>query len=86
MKRKEVIRLLDEVGDCIVNTSAECKVNGKDFDLRQIQAGIATGIAFASVKLKDDAKYPDSVEKAVSDLCVSALEGYLKFFDKGGDE
>ena len=86
MKRQEVIHLLNEVGYCILNTSTECEVNGKDFDLRQIQAGIATGIAFASVKLKDDAKYPDSVEKAVSDLCVSALEGYLEFFDKGGDE
>lgn len=86
MKRKEVIRLLDEVGYCIVNASAEYKVNGKDFDFRQIQAGIAAGVVFASLKLEDDAEYPDSVKKAVSDLCVSALEGYLKFFDKGGDE
>lgn len=44
MKRKEALRLLDEIGNCVTGISADCKVNGKDFDLSQIQAGLAAGI------------------------------------------
>lgn len=80
MKRKEALRLLDEIGHCVTGISADCKVNGKDFDLSQIQAGLATGIAYAKGKLYDDAEYPDSIKEESSDLCIAALEVYLQFF------
>ena len=80
MKRKEALRLLDEIGHCVTGISADCKVNGKDFDLSQIQAGLATGIAYAEGKLYDDAEYPDSIKEESSNLCITALEAYLQFF------
>lgn len=80
MKRKEALRLLDEIGNFVTGISADCKVNGKDFDLSQIQAGLAAGIAYAKGKLYDDAEYPNSIQKESSDLCITALEVYLQFF------
>ena len=80
MKRKEAQRLLDEIGMCITGISAECEVNGEDFDLSQIQAGLATGIAYAKGKLYDDAEYPNSIKKESSELCITALEAYLQLF------
>lgn len=80
MKRKEALRLFDEIGHCVTGISADCKVNGKDFDLSQIQAGLATGIAYAKGNLYDDAEYPDSIKEESSNLCITALKAYLQFF------
>lgn len=82
MKRKEAQRLLDEIGQYVTSLSTDCQINGKDLDLSQLKAGLATGIAYAQRILDADVEYPDSIKDESAILFLNGLDAYLRFFKK----